>query len=54
MFGFGKDEAPRREDYPDTPTGFHRWAQDTRSWNDSQGITSGDLVKQWNEQRKNS
>lgn len=54
LFGHGRDSEPRRANYPDTPQGFHRWAQDMRSWNDDQGITSDDLVKKWNEQRKNS
>lgn len=54
IFGYGSAREPKRDEYPDTPEGFHRWARDTRAWNDDQGITSDGLVKKWNEQRKNS
>lgn len=48
------DQRPSSWSYPPTPEGFHQWAQDMRSWNDRNNITSGDLVRQWNEERKNA
>lgn len=45
---------PRIEDYPDTPHGLHNWAQEMSWWNLRHGIKSKDLVKQWNEERKNA
>ena len=44
------DDRPKREDYPN----LHSWAQAVRAYNDLMGIRSEDLVKQWNEGRKNA
>lgn len=48
------DPAPRVEDYPDTLEGRHLWAQHMRRWNDLHGIRSDDLIKQWNDSRRNA
>lgn len=48
------DPKPDLFEYADTPYGFHRWAQDMAAWNSRHNIRSEDLVKQWNEQRKNA
>jgi hypothetical protein len=48
------DDGPKREDYPDTPEGLHMWAQARERWNSLAGIKSADLIKQWNEGRKQS
>lgn len=41
---------PRPEDFVD----FHEWAQAVKAWNQRNNVTSEDIVKQWNEQRKNA
>jgi hypothetical protein len=41
---------PKPEDYVD----MHEWAQAVKAWNDRNNVRSLDIVKQWNEQRKNS
>lgn len=41
---------PKPEDYVD----LHEFAQAARSWNGRNNVTSEDIVKQWNEQRKNA
>lgn len=43
---------PEPKEFPNTAQGLHDWAQAVRNWNEHAGITSGDLVKQWNEERK--
>jgi hypothetical protein len=48
------DARPKIEDYPDTPEGRHIWAQSMLRWNDLNGIRSDDLIKQWNEERRNA
>jgi hypothetical protein len=48
------DDRPRIEDYPDTPSGRHMWAQAMQRWNGLVGIKSDDLIKQWNEGRRNT
>lgn len=50
-----EDEAkPRREDYADTPQGLHQWALALRRYNDMVGIKSDDLLKQWDDSRRNA
>ncbi len=44
------DPRPRREDYVD----IHEWAQAMKVWNQNNNVASGDLVRQWNEGRKNA
>lgn len=46
------DDKPQRGDYPDTAEGLHMWAQAVQRWNYLTGVKSDDLVKQWNEERK--
>lgn len=45
---------PEPHEFPDTPQGMHDWAQAVQNWNTYAGVTSRDLVKQWNEERKNA
>lgn len=42
------------EDFPNTPEGRHLWGKAMHAWNYAHGIQSKDLIKQWNEQRKNA
>lgn len=44
-------QRPEREEFPDTPQGLHDWAQAVQNWNQHAGVTSRDIVKQWNEER---
>lgn len=44
------ESKPKAEDYPD----LHAWAQAMKRWNDLTGVTSEDLVNQWNYERKQS
>lgn len=41
---------PKPEDYED----LHEFAQAAKDWNARNNVRSQDIVKQWNEQRKNS
>lgn len=42
------------DDKPDTSEDLHIWAQAMKDRNDRLGIRSEDLVKQWNDERKNA
>lgn len=46
------DDRPKRDDFPATPEGLHLWGKAVRAWNELTGVTSDDLVNQWNEERK--
>jgi hypothetical protein len=48
------DERPDLRKYPNTPQGFHQWAQDVKAWNGRHGISSEDLIREWNKERKNA
>ena len=41
---------PKPEDYED----IHEWAQAVKAWNERNNVRSQDIVKQWNDRRKNS
>lgn len=49
-----QDTSPKMADYANTHGGMHAWAQAMARWNSEHGILSEDLIKQWNEQRKNT
>lgn len=48
------DDKPRREDYADGPEGLHAWAQAVQRWNHLTGVKPEDLIKQWNDSRRNA
>jgi hypothetical protein len=41
---------PRPQDYTD----LQEFAQAAKAWNERNNVTSDDIVKQWNEERRNA